>query len=49
MNQFHPEDKMEQDNKRMIETLTGIPVIGTIGEGQTTPDLAVARLIELFE
>lgn len=39
MNRFHSGDPMEEDNRNMIEALTGIPVIAVVEEGADTLDI----------
>ncbi|MDY6085066.1 MAG: dethiobiotin synthase [Dialister sp.] len=40
---------MEEDNVKMIEEITGVPVLGRVKEGDTLLDADVERLISLFK
>lgn len=48
MNYYHPGDQMEEDNKIMIEQLTGLPVIACVEEGATDIGVSVPQLESLF-
>lgn len=48
LNHAHKGNMMEEDNKKMIEELTGIPVIALVEENETELDIEVERLVELF-
>lgn len=48
-NHSHPGDIMEEDNIRMMEHRTGIPVIGCVADGATNLDLAPEKLIQMYE
>lgn len=47
LNRFHSGDPMEEDNKVMCETLTGVPVIACISENDRDIPLSAARLLAL--
>lgn len=49
LNHFHHQDPMEEDNKKMIEHRSGIPVLGCVTDGAVDLDIAVERLIQLYE
>ncbi len=40
---------MEEDNRRMCETLTGLEVLSCVGQGgKNLPDLSAEKLAALF-
>lgn len=45
MNRFHAGDVMEEDNRRMISEISGIPVIAAVAEGSRTLDMDVNQLL----
>lgn len=47
-NHFHPGDIMEEDNRRMVEALTGVRVIAVVGKGDTELDIDVETLQSLY-
>ncbi len=47
-NNFHNSNIMEEDNKKMCEELTGIPVIACIGENSKIIDIDAGYLASLF-
>jgi dethiobiotin synthetase len=47
-NYFHPGDIMEEDNRRMVEALTGVRVIAVVGKGDTELDINVETLQSLY-
>lgn len=49
LNNFHPGDLMEEDNKVMIEEITGIPVIATVKKGDTELDIDAEFLAGLYD
>ncbi len=49
LNRFHRGDRMEEDNKVMIEALTGVPVVAVIGENETELDMDAGALAQLYE
>lgn len=49
LNHFHRGDRMEEDNKVMIEQLTGVPVVAVIGDNETDLDMDGAALARLYE
>ncbi len=48
-NHFHPGDVMEEDNLRMCEYMTGLPVIACVKEDDTNLDINAEELTALFE
>ena len=48
-NRFHPGNVMEEDNKRMCEYLTDIPVLGCIEEGSRELPMEEETLLNLYE
>ena len=49
-NHFHAGDVMEEDNRRMCEEMTGLPVLTCIAKGdRSLPGLQADRLAALFE
>lgn len=48
LNRFHEGDVMEEDNRRMVEILTGIPVIATVDEGALEIGIDEASLARLY-
>lgn len=48
-NHFHPGDVMEEDNLKMVEYRTGLPVIACVKERDTSLDVDVHRLASLYE
>lgn len=48
LNRYHKGNQMEEDNLKMIERVTGIPVITTVGEYDEKLDIAVSDLIKLY-
>ena len=49
LNRFHNGDIMEEDNLDMIEAITGIKVIATVGSGDENLDMDAKALAALFE
>lgn len=49
MNNFHPGDRMEEDNKYMIEQLTGVPVVATVQESDTELNLDAETLEKFYQ
>lgn len=49
LNHFHPGDILEEDNRKMCEFLTGIPVIACVKENDTELDIDVEKLARLYE
>lgn len=49
LNRFHPGDVMEEDNRYMIEEITGVPVVGIVEENDTELSVDVSKLLELYE
>ncbi len=48
-NNFHPGDFLEEDNKKMCEYMTGIPVIGYVEENGKELIIDDKELLSLFE
>lgn len=49
INRFHPGDAMEQDNLNMCRQMTGLRVIGCIGEGEEELEMDAMDLAALYE
>ena len=49
LNRFHAGDVMEEDNRRMIEALTKVPVVAVVKDGDTDLDIDIAALTALYE
>lgn len=49
LNHFHPGDVMEEDNRRMCEAMTGLPVIACVKEGDTELEIERTVLDNLLE
>jgi dethiobiotin synthetase len=47
-NHFHPGDIMEEDNRHMVEALTGVKVIAVVGKGDTELAMDVKTLQLLY-
>lgn len=47
-NRFHPGDVMEEDNLRMCEELTGVPVLACCREGSLDLDMDAGALAALY-
>lgn len=47
-NRFHPGDVMEEDNLRMCEELTGVPVLACCREGSRDLDMDAGALAALY-
>lgn len=48
-NHYHPGDIMEEDNKKMCEYMTGLPVLACIQEGDSQLDIDIDVLTALYE
>lgn len=48
-NHFHPGDIMEEDNKKMVEERTGLPVLACVQEGDIELNMPAEQLAELYE
>lgn len=48
-NHWHPGNVMEEDNRRMCEVLTGLPVLACVKPGDTSLDMDAAALAALYE
>lgn len=48
-NRFHEGNVMEWDNKKMVETITGVPVIAFVKENDTEISMAADVLAALYE
>ena len=49
LNNFHDGDGMEEDNKKMITEITGVPVIATVKKGDTDLGIDVEKLKVLYD
>lgn len=49
LNHFHPQDVMEEDNLRMCEYRTGLPVIACVQEGASELDMDAGMLASFYE
>lgn len=49
INRFHPGDLMEEDNLKLCEELTGVPVLACVGEGDTALNLDAETLAALYD
>ena len=49
LNNFQAGDVMEEDNRCMIEAITGVPVIAAVGKGDTELAMDAADLAALYE
>ena len=48
LNHYHKGNQMEEDNLKMIERVTGIPVIATVGDNDEDLEIEVSELIKLY-
>lgn len=48
LNNYHAGDPMEEDNRRMIEELTGVPVIAEVAPNAEELDIDAAQLAALY-
>ncbi len=48
LNNWHPGNAMEEDNRQMIEAITGVPVIAVVGQGDRTLDIDAGFLASLY-
>jgi len=48
LNNYHPGDVMEEDNRRMIELITGVKVIATVAKDATELDMDADALAALY-
>lgn len=48
LNHFHDDNIIEQDNRKMIELLTGVPVVAVVHDGDKNLDMEVGRLEEFY-
>lgn len=48
-NHFHPGDRMEEDNLRMCEYRTNLPVIACVKDGSEELDIPIEKLTALYE
>lgn len=48
-NHFHPGDRMEEDNLRMCEYRTKVPVVACVGDDSGQLDMPVEKLTALYE
>lgn len=49
LNNFHKGNRMEEDNRYMIENKTGIPVLECVEEGQEELKIDLSTLMNLYE
>lgn len=49
LNHYHPGDVMEEDNLKMCEAMTGIPVIACVKDGDKELEISIGELDKLFE
>ncbi|MDE6233202.1 MAG: dethiobiotin synthase [Lachnospiraceae bacterium] len=49
LNHFHEDNIIEQDNKKMIEILTGVPVVGVVHDNDENLDMDAERLAGLYD
>lgn len=49
MNHFHPGNVMEEDNKKVCEQLTGIPVVACVEDGDKDLDIDLTVLTNLYK
>ena len=48
-NHFHPGDRMEEDNLRMCEYRTKLPVVACVGDDSGQLDMPIEKLTALYE
>ncbi len=48
LNNYHPGDAMEEDNRRMVEAITGVPVIATVQKDDRVLDIDPNLLASLY-
>ncbi len=49
LNHFHPGDLMEEDNRRMVTEMTGVPVLAVIQENAAELEIDAGVLASLYE
>ena len=49
LNRFHDGDIMEEDNLDMVEALTGVKVVATVGSGDEALDMDAEELAKLYQ
>ena len=49
LNRFHTNNAMEEDNRYMLEQLTGLPVIATVEDDEQNIKITLTDLVELYE
>ena len=49
LNRFHEGDIMEEDNYAMIEEITGVKIVATVGSGDEALDMDAKELAALYE
>lgn len=47
-NHFHPENVMEEDNKNMVEEITGVPVIAVVQDNEESLAINQEELAQIF-
>lgn len=48
-NHYHPGDVMEEDNKKMVEELTGISVVACVKDNEQELDIDEDKLLSLYQ
>lgn len=48
LNRFQAGDLMEEDNRRMIEALTGVPVLDVLADGERDLHLSAEQILALY-
>jgi dethiobiotin synthetase len=48
-NHYHEGDVMEEDNKKMVEIMTGLPVIAFVKDNDTELNIDAYKLAALYE
>lgn len=49
LNHVHPGNRMEEDNRKMCESMTGVKVVACVREGDCELDLPLDVLLSLYE
>ncbi len=49
LNWFHPGDTMEEDNRRFLQSYTGVPVLACVQEGDTDVNMDPAVLAGIYQ
>ena len=48
LNHFHAGDFLEEDNRRMAEEMTGVPVVATVADGDTELAIDTKQLLSFY-